>query len=148
MFKNECPWSVRCLLFLSLISWIESIRAYQALRLLLVPPPSSKDNIQVNGKALNKPGTSDGKLIPAIDFFGQLEIYPGKHFLKNRYDFLISIGSKLTHFKRIHKQTGIPYSQMVGLPLCSKVHNTQLTTKKMGSSCSLTTNIETKKLNL
>jgi len=67
---------------ISLIFRAKSIRAYQALRLLLVPPPSSKDSIQVNGETLNKFETHDGKLIPAIEFFDQLEIYPGEHFEK------------------------------------------------------------------
>jgi len=116
-----------------LIFRAESVRAYQTLRLLLVPPPSSKDNIQVNGETFNKFEESDGQLTPAIDFFDQSEIYPGKHFQKynkNRYDFLISIGSKLTHFKRIHEKTDIPYSQMVGPTLFSKAHTAQLNGKK------------------
>lgn len=55
--------------------------AWQALGLLLVPP---------------KPG--DDEVILAVDFFDQLEIYPG---------------SKLTHFKKLHEKTGIPYSEML-----------------------------------
>ncbi|KAH0580678.1 hypothetical protein H2248_002166 [Termitomyces sp. 'cryptogamus'] len=55
--------------------------ARQALSLLLIAP---------------KPG--DGEPIPAVNFFNELEIYPG---------------SKLTHFDRIHQKTGIPYSEMV-----------------------------------
>ncbi|KAF8742315.1 hypothetical protein AX14_005185 [Amanita brunnescens Koide BX004] len=55
--------------------------ARQALNLLLIPSQSDDDSVQ-----------------PAIEFFDQLEIYPG---------------SKLAHFKRIHKKTGIPYSQML-----------------------------------
>ncbi|KNZ79034.1 Putative magnesium-dependent phosphatase P8B7.31, partial [Termitomyces sp. J132] len=55
-------------------------RARQALSLLLIAP---------------KPG--DGEPIPAVNFFNELEIYPG---------------SKLTHFDRIHQKTGIPYSEM------------------------------------
>ncbi|KAG5350040.1 hypothetical protein C0989_000519 [Termitomyces sp. Mn162] len=40
----------------------------------------------------------DGEPIPAVNFFNELEIYPG---------------SKLTHFDRIHQKTGIPYSEML-----------------------------------
>ncbi|KAJ3718191.1 magnesium-dependent phosphatase-1 [Lentinula raphanica] len=42
-------------------------------------------------------GNKEGP-VKAIEFFDQLEIYPG---------------SKLTHFKRLHKKTGIPYSEML-----------------------------------
>ncbi|KAJ3746902.1 magnesium-dependent phosphatase-1 [Lentinula raphanica] len=56
--------------------------ARSALNLLLVPP--------IKG---NKEGPAK-----AIEFFDQLEIYPG---------------SKLTHFKRLHQKTGIPYSEML-----------------------------------
>ncbi|KIY70048.1 magnesium-dependent phosphatase-1 [Cylindrobasidium torrendii FP15055 ss-10] len=56
--------------------------ARQALNLLLVP---------------NEPGQDD-QATKAIDFFDELEIYPG---------------SKITHFKRIHQKTGIPYEEML-----------------------------------
>ncbi|KAJ3834278.1 magnesium-dependent phosphatase-1 [Lentinula raphanica] len=59
--------------------------ARSALNLLLVPP--------MNDMKGSKEGPAK-----AIDFFDQLEIYPG---------------SKLTHFKRLHKKTGIPYSEML-----------------------------------
>ncbi|KIY49628.1 magnesium-dependent phosphatase-1 [Fistulina hepatica ATCC 64428] len=43
------------------------------------------------------PGTSS-KTSRAIDLFDRLEIYPG---------------SKMTHFRRLHEKTGIPYSEML-----------------------------------
>ncbi|EJF61912.1 magnesium-dependent phosphatase-1 [Dichomitus squalens LYAD-421 SS1] len=57
--------------------------ARQALGLLLVPPP---------------PGHKGEAPTPAIQFFDQLEIYPG---------------SKIMHFKELHKKTGLPYSEML-----------------------------------
>ncbi|KAF9061558.1 magnesium-dependent phosphatase-1 [Rhodocollybia butyracea] len=56
--------------------------AHSALTLLLLPASNAGDN-----------GT-----MKAIDFFDQLEIYPG---------------SKITHFRKIHQKTGIPYSEML-----------------------------------
>jgi len=55
--------------------------ARQALNLLLVPPKTGED-----------------EPVLAIEFFDQLEIYPG---------------SKLAHFKQLHKKTGLPYSEML-----------------------------------
>ncbi|KXN82998.1 Putative magnesium-dependent phosphatase P8B7.31 [Leucoagaricus sp. SymC.cos] len=66
--------------------------AHQALRLLLIPQPPSPT---VNGKYKSK---DDEKPISAIEIFDRLEIYPG---------------SKLTHFKKLHRKTGLPYSEMV-----------------------------------
>ncbi|KAI0708717.1 magnesium-dependent phosphatase-1 [Cerioporus squamosus] len=57
--------------------------ARQALGLLLVPPPAGHKNEAPT---------------PAVKFFDQLEIYPG---------------SKIKHFKELHKKTGIPYSEML-----------------------------------
>ncbi|KAJ3990892.1 magnesium-dependent phosphatase-1 [Lentinula boryana] len=57
-------------------------KARSALTLLLVPPMK---------------GSKEGAM-KAIDFFDQLEIYPG---------------SKLTHFKKLHQKTEIPYSEML-----------------------------------
>lgn len=57
--------------------------ARQALTLLLVPP---------------KHGDKNSEKTSAIKFFDQLEIYPG---------------SKLAHFKELHKKTGLPYSEML-----------------------------------
>ncbi|OCH91976.1 magnesium-dependent phosphatase-1 [Obba rivulosa] len=57
--------------------------ARQALSLLLVPPPA---------------GDKHGSPTPAIKFFDQQEIYPG---------------SKLSHFKKLHEKTGLPYSEML-----------------------------------
>ncbi|KAI0324221.1 magnesium-dependent phosphatase-1 [Cubamyces sp. BRFM 1775] len=57
--------------------------ARQALRLLLVSPPA---------------GHKGESLTPAIEFFDQMEIYPG---------------SKIKHFKELHKKTGLPYSEML-----------------------------------
>jgi len=60
-----------------------TVLARQALSLLLMPP---------------KVGDTDSQATPAIKFFDQLEIYPG---------------SKIAHFKQLHKRTGIPYSEML-----------------------------------
>ncbi|EIN06516.1 magnesium-dependent phosphatase-1 [Punctularia strigosozonata HHB-11173 SS5] len=57
--------------------------ARQALDLLLVPP---------------KPGDKDGAPTRAIQFFDEMEIYPG---------------SKITHFKKLHERTGIDYAEML-----------------------------------
>ncbi|KAF8485702.1 magnesium-dependent phosphatase-1 [Russula ochroleuca] len=57
--------------------------AREALSLLLVPP---------------KAGDASSTVMPAIKFFDQLEIHPG---------------SKIAHFKQLHKKTGIPYSEML-----------------------------------
>jgi magnesium-dependent phosphatase 1 len=54
------------------------------LDLILIPPRIGSD--------------SDMKLIPAIKFFDQLEIYPS---------------SKIRHFKKLHEKTGISYDEMV-----------------------------------
>ncbi|KAF9559369.1 magnesium-dependent phosphatase-1 [Agrocybe pediades] len=61
--------------------------ANQCLRLLLVPPSTN-----------NADGGKNAKPCPAIDFFDELEIYPG---------------SKLKHFKALHERTGIPYTEML-----------------------------------
>ncbi|ETW82029.1 hypothetical protein HETIRDRAFT_418029 [Heterobasidion irregulare TC 32-1] len=57
--------------------------ARKALSLLLVPP---------------RAGDKHGPVKPAIEFFDQMEIYPG---------------SKLTHFRKLQQKTGIPYSEML-----------------------------------
>ncbi|KDR71622.1 hypothetical protein GALMADRAFT_229581 [Galerina marginata CBS 339.88] len=59
--------------------------ANQCLRLLLVPPSVDAE------QSIHKPTA-------AIEFFDELEIYPG---------------SKIKHFKALHQRTGIPYSEMV-----------------------------------
>jgi len=58
--------------------------AHQCLRLLLVP-----HNEDVNAQATPK---------SAIEFFDELEIYPG---------------SKMKHFKALHERTGISYAEML-----------------------------------
>jgi len=62
-----------------------TVLAREALSLLLVPPMTGGDD-------------DDSPVMPAIKFFDQLEIYPG---------------SKIAHFKQLHKKTGIPYSEML-----------------------------------
>ncbi|KAF9032409.1 magnesium-dependent phosphatase-1 [Panaeolus papilionaceus] len=57
--------------------------ANQCLRLLLVPPSAEH-------------GVHEAQ--PAIEFFDELEIYPG---------------SKLKHFKELHEKTDIPYTDML-----------------------------------
>ncbi|KAI0824373.1 magnesium-dependent phosphatase-1, partial [Trametes gibbosa] len=57
--------------------------AREALNLLLVPPPA---------------GHKGEKPTPAAQFFDQKEIYPG---------------SKLRHFRQLHKKTNLPYSEML-----------------------------------
>ncbi|PIL34631.1 hypothetical protein GSI_03410 [Ganoderma sinense ZZ0214-1] len=59
--------------------------ARQALGLLLVPPAAGH-------KAKGEAPT------PAVRFFDHLQIYPG---------------SKIRHFQELHKQTGLPYSEML-----------------------------------
>ena len=81
-------------------------RAREALGLLLVPP---------------KAGDTHGTPTQAIEFFDQMEIYPGAPRPPPPpplpfFVFLIetpSTGSKITHFKKLHQKTGIPYSEMV-----------------------------------
>jgi len=154
MFKNECPWSVSSPHPLSLIFRAESIRAYQALRLLLVPSQSSKDNIQVDGETLNKFETHDGKLIPAIEFFDQLEIYPGEHFQKIKWN-------KPIWLPRLHRIQTHPLQENTQKNRYTLLSNGRSHTllqsshrpthnkkKQLDPSCSLTTNLETKKLNL
>ncbi|CCA72021.1 hypothetical protein PIIN_05956 [Serendipita indica DSM 11827] len=58
--------------------------AREALRLLMIPPAST--------------GGSNASPTPATEFFTQKEIYPG---------------SKIQHFRALHKKTGIPYSEML-----------------------------------
>ncbi|KAF8552689.1 magnesium-dependent phosphatase-1 [Imleria badia] len=66
--------------------------AREALRLIRIPLSS------VGKDTTNVPGTNRAESLPAIDFFDHLEIYPG---------------SKIAHFKQLHKITGIPYSEML-----------------------------------
>ncbi|KIJ19589.1 hypothetical protein PAXINDRAFT_127769 [Paxillus involutus ATCC 200175] len=60
--------------------------AREALSLIRIPVSAGKDT------------TSGVDSRPATKFFDHLEIYPG---------------SKLAHFKQLHKKTGIPYSEML-----------------------------------
>lgn len=77
-------------------------RAQKALQLLLIPPAH---------------GSVEAK--PAVDYFSQKEIYPGEGNARDRGANLVLLGSKISHFKALHRKTGIPYSEMVcpGLPL-------------------------------
>jgi magnesium-dependent phosphatase 1 len=80
--------------------------AREALSLLLVPP---------------KTGDDKSPVMPAIKFFDQLEIYPGTlaHCFGHITPLLTCkptlhvLGSKIAHFKQLHKKTEIPYSEMV-----------------------------------
>ena len=53
----------------------------------------------------------------AIEFFDQMEIYPGMFhgsiILISVFECFTSAGSKIKHFQEIHRKTNIPYSQMV-----------------------------------
>lgn len=94
--------------------------ARKALSLLLVPPAA---------------GHKDASPTTAIQFFDQLEIYPGtlsryqvlglsshcpnilpypRHFVNER-KYTGTAGSKIKHFKELHKKTGLSYSEMVRL---------------------------------
>ena len=77
------------------------------LNLLLIPPPA---------------GQKDAPPTPAVQFFDQLEIYPGTPVLvlsshHPRIQPSRMTGSKIKHFKELHKKTGLPYSEMVRLVL-------------------------------
>ena len=70
--------------------------ARQALTELLIPGSlnsANEDPLRRPGK-----GKDEAELISSIKLFDTMEIYPG---------------SKLAHFKEIHKKTGIPYEEMV-----------------------------------
>lgn len=71
--------------------------AREALRLIRIPlsPSVGKDTTNVLD-------TNRVESLPAVKFFHHLEIYPG---------------SKIAHFKQIHKITGIPYSEMASMIL-------------------------------
>ena len=78
-------------------------RAREALNLLLVPPSKAE------------PSEAPKR---AIEYFDKLEMYPGmQRFLLNSpaQSFKIPLlsGSKITHFRELHKKTNIPYDQMV-----------------------------------
>ncbi|KAF8129778.1 magnesium-dependent phosphatase-1 [Boletus edulis] len=67
--------------------------AREALQLIRIPvsPSVGKDTTDV--------ADANGvESLPANEFFDHLEIYPG---------------SKIAHFKQLHKVTGIPYSEML-----------------------------------
>ncbi|KZT30035.1 magnesium-dependent phosphatase-1 [Neolentinus lepideus HHB14362 ss-1] len=93
--------------------------ARRALQLLLVPP---------------RAGENHGSPTPAIEFFDQMEIYPGRH------------SSKIAHFKKLHQKTGLPYSEMLffddehrnkevealGVTFCLVLHGTDERTLEAG----------------
>lgn len=90
--------------------------AREALRLIRIPVSTS-----VGKDITNVPDTNKVESLPAIDFFDHLEIFPG---------------SKIAHFKQLHKITGIPYSEMVRvLP-----YRTALLAPDLANSFSLMTN--------
>ncbi|TFK21686.1 magnesium-dependent phosphatase-1 [Coprinopsis marcescibilis] len=66
--------------------------AYRCLNLLLVPPPAAPDG------GGSEDSSSFSRVTPAINFFDQLEIYPG---------------SKIKHFKKNYENTGIDYADML-----------------------------------
>lgn len=70
---------------LTLYIFLGRCRAYQALRLLLIPP-------QGTGKKSNG-DTDTNKAIPAIEFFDQLEIYPGAPYMLPTNQFLFQLKS-------------------------------------------------------
>jgi magnesium-dependent phosphatase 1 len=67
------------------------------------PSATTSSNSSTTISSVPSPATSNGSAEaevgkPAIDFFDQLQIFPD---------------SKVTHFTRIHKDTGIPYEEML-----------------------------------
>ena len=84
--------------------------AREMLSLLRVPVTSNlflsaatSSNSSTTISSAPSPETSNGStdaeaMKPALDFFDQLQIFPE---------------SKITHFTRIHKDTGIPYEEML-----------------------------------
>lgn len=50
--------------------------------------------------------------VKAATFFDEMEIYPGRIYELWLVHMLTPAGSKITHFKRLHKNTGMPYKDM------------------------------------
>ena len=123
--------------------------ARQALSLLLVPPLAGH-----KGEAPT----------PAVQFFNHLEIYPGTvsgcYLRPHRKPFSSRepsrTGSKIKHFKELHKKTGLPYSEMASL--LSTAPMTSLLSQAImhhgadpcrhSNSCSLMMSIGTRKWSL
>lgn len=59
---------------------------------------NNSEEAKVNGEERREKGSGERKLVKAIDFFTYQEIYPG---------------SKITHFRRLHEDSGVPYEDMI-----------------------------------
>ena len=82
--------------------------------MLLVPPPVTAAGDE------SETSSSFSKPTPAIKFFDQLEIYPGwSPFALKVFQISDNVfveGSKIKHFKKIHENTGIDYTDMASIP--------------------------------